>query len=78
MFSTTVTATLDIVATAVLFFLVFRFVGYHTLFSGIPPLPPGPKPKLLAGNLSDFPKTHAGRFWAKHEDLYGMYRSAQS
>ena len=62
MFSTTVTATLDIVATAFLFLLVLRFVGHHTLLGGVLPLPPGPKPKLLAGNLSDFPKTHAGRF----------------
>lgn len=35
------------------------------------PLPPGPKPWPIVGNISDFPTTHEGRFWAKHKDLYG-------
>lgn len=35
------------------------------------PLPPGPKPWPILGNISDFPKTHEGRFWAAHREKYG-------
>lgn len=35
------------------------------------PLPPGPKPWPIVGNISDFPTTHEGRFWARHKQLYG-------
>ena len=44
--------------------------------SGRPPLPPGPKPKPVIGNLLDMPP--AGQLewlhWAKHKDLYGELR----
>ena len=38
------------------------------------PLPPGPKPKPLVGNLSDLPPPGEQEWihWAKHKDLYGM------
>lgn len=35
------------------------------------PLPPGPTPWPIVGNISDFPTTHEGRFWARHKQLYG-------
>lgn len=35
------------------------------------PLPPGPKPWPILGNISDFPLTHEGRFWTTHKELYG-------
>lgn len=35
------------------------------------PLPPGPKPWPIIGNISDFPNIHEGRFWAKHKEQYG-------
>lgn len=37
------------------------------------PLPPGPAPKLLIGNLGDLPPKGAQEwlFWAKHKELYG-------
>ena len=38
------------------------------------PLPPGPKPLPLLGNLNDLPKGDVleGPFWAKDKELYGM------
>ena len=40
------------------------------------PLPPGPKPLPVLGNLLDLPTANVleGPFWAKHKELYGMYR----
>ena len=35
------------------------------------PLPPGPRPLPFVGNISGFPTTHEGRFYAKHKSLYG-------
>ena len=35
------------------------------------PLPPGPRPWLLIGNVFDFPTTHEGRFYFRHKALYG-------
>lgn len=37
------------------------------------PLPPGPKPKPIIGNLGDLPPAGAREWehWAKHKDLYG-------
>lgn len=39
------------------------------------PLPPGPKPKPLIGNLGDLPPPGAREWehWAKHKELYGNY-----
>ena len=35
------------------------------------PLPPGPRPWPLIGNVFDFPTTHEGRFYFRHKTLYG-------
>jgi hypothetical protein len=39
------------------------------------PLPPGPKPQFLVGNLKDLPKPGQREWehWLKHKDLYSMY-----
>lgn len=39
------------------------------------PLPPGPKPLPLIGNLLDMPSGDVleGKHWAKHRALYGEY-----
>ncbi|KAJ9267651.1 hypothetical protein DTO212C5_5890 [Paecilomyces variotii] len=41
------------------------------------PLPPGPKPSFLVGNLSDLPRDGELEFihWLKHKDLYGPISS---
>ncbi|KAK7983339.1 hypothetical protein PG989_010741 [Apiospora arundinis] len=41
------------------------------------PLPPGPKPKPIIGNLGDLPPPGAREWehWAKHKDLYGPISS---
>lgn len=41
------------------------------------PLPPGPKPKFLIGNLLDLPKPGELEWehWLKHKDLYGPLRA---
>jgi hypothetical protein len=41
------------------------------------PLPPGPKPKFLIGNLFDLPKPGELEWehWLKHKDLYGPLRA---
>lgn len=38
-----------------------------------PPLPPGPKPKPLVGNISDLPQKGKPEWlhWLRHKDLYG-------
>lgn len=38
------------------------------------PLPPGPRPIPLVGNIFDFPRGHEGPHWAKHKAIYGNYR----
>lgn len=37
------------------------------------PLPPGPKPKPIIGNLTDLPPPGVKEWlhWARHKDLYG-------
>ncbi|TDL26571.1 cytochrome P450 [Rickenella mellea] len=39
------------------------------------PLPPGPKPRPLIGNLLDLPKEYDWLHWAKHKPLYGPISS---
>jgi hypothetical protein len=41
-----------------------------------PPLPPGPKPKFLIGNIRDLPKPGELEWlhWLKHKDLYGLFQ----
>ncbi|KKA21750.1 Cytochrome P450 oxidoreductase OrdA-like protein [Rasamsonia emersonii CBS 393.64] len=42
-----------------------------------PPLPPGPKPKPLVGNISDLPQKGKPEWlhWLRHKDLYGPISS---
>ena len=35
------------------------------------PLPPGPRPLPLIGNLLDLPKGKEWEHWIKHKELYG-------
>jgi hypothetical protein len=39
------------------------------------PLPPGPKPKPIVGNITDLPPSgeQEWQHWLKHKDLYGMH-----
>lgn len=37
------------------------------------PLPPGPKPLPIVGNLFDLPSGVEAEHWAKHAHLYGMF-----
>lgn len=39
-----------------------------------PPLPPGPKPSFLVGNLNDLPPPgkQEWQHWLQHKDIYGM------
>ncbi len=41
----------------------------------VAPLPPGPKPKPLIGNLLDLPKEYDWIHWGKHKALYGPISS---
>lgn len=64
-----------------LFDVVLGCVGLYTLkrlyssraSTGVLPLPPGPKPKPVIGNLLDMPPAGQPEWmhWAKHKDLYG-------
>lgn len=59
--------------------LILAFLGtyvYFTLrrtYKPASPLPPGPKPRFLIGNLLDMPRPGEKEWlhWAKHKDLYG-------
>lgn len=39
------------------------------------PLPPGPKPKLIVGNMADLPPAGVQDWmhWLKHKELYGRF-----
>jgi hypothetical protein len=64
------TLVLAILAVYLLKTLLQRNDGKH------PPLPPGPKPKFLVGNLTDLPKPGELEcvHWLRHKDLYGAYQ----
>jgi hypothetical protein len=57
----------------ILVFAVFRLFSYSS-DAGRPPVPPGPKPLPLVGNLSDLPKPGEieAQHWLKHKDSYGL------
>lgn len=40
------------------------------------PLPPGPRPKPIVGNITDLPPSgeQEWQHWLKHKDLYGMHK----
>jgi|SRR5579871_3345059 len=50
---------------------------FHKRTSSHAPLPPGPKPKLIVGNLADLPPSggHDYQHWLKHKELYGPISS---
>ncbi|KAH8696732.1 putative cytochrome P450 oxidoreductase OrdA-like protein [Talaromyces proteolyticus] len=54
------------------FYLVYKII-FHFKSAKRLPLPPGPKPNLLLGNLNDLPKPGEQEWlhWLKHKDLYG-------
>lgn len=60
----------DAVAGVAAIYLLSRFIRSPKLPA---PLPPGPKPKLLVGNLNSLPPPNAKEwlFWKPHKDLYG-------
>lgn len=64
---------LALVGALVLFFL-YKIIAYLKS-ARHPPLPPGPKPQFLVGNLGDLPKPGEQEWthWLKHKDLYGLY-----
>lgn len=47
----------------------------HLLKGNRPPLPPGPTPKPIIGNLADLPSPGEPewKYWVKYKDLYGSY-----
>jgi len=78
----------DIMALGVVLKIVLVGLGLYLLRSRLlqlkngkqAPLPPGPKPSFLVGNLSDLPRDGELEFihWLKHKDLYGSYKNALS
>ncbi|KAM0321851.1 hypothetical protein ACHAQA_009856 [Verticillium albo-atrum] len=58
---------------ALISLVVYRFWSQR----GRHPLPPGPKPLPLVGNVQDFPPPNVPEFehWLKHKDLYGPMSS---
>src|SRR5215469_10621363 len=64
---------------ALLLTILGIYIAKTTLFrkKRIAPLPPGPKPKPIVGNLSDLPPAGVQEWqhWLKHKDLYGPISS---
>ena len=60
-----------LVDTALALWALYLAVRFLLHKRNLGPLPPGPKGWPLIGNVSDFPDTHEGRFFAKHRALYG-------
>ncbi|KAM0324107.1 hypothetical protein ACHAQA_008297 [Verticillium albo-atrum] len=58
---------------ALISLIVYRFWSQRGRY----PLPPGPKPLPLVGNVQDFPPPNVPEFehWLKHKDLYGPMSS---
>lgn len=54
-------------------YFIFRILQ-RTVTPPVAPLPPGPTPKFLVGNLFDLPRSGEKEWlhWAKHKDLYGV------
>ena len=55
-----------------LFIIISLAVHYVQRRNKLAPLPPGPRPLPIVGNIWDFPTTHEGRFYTEHKELYGM------
>jgi hypothetical protein len=67
-------------AFAVIISLILGVLGLYIVKVNLFPqkrqaLPPGPKPKLLIGNLLDLPKPGEMEYmhWLKHKNLYGPF-----
>ena len=60
-------ALLLICATTLLFYCLRRRRG-----ANIPPLPPGPKPLPLLGNVFDVPRSMSAQEYGRLSDKYGM------
>lgn len=60
-------------AVALLSYLVYQYLNERRRL----PLPPGPKPLPIVGNVNDFPPIDMAehQHWAKHKDLYGPISS---
>ena len=57
---------LDVALGAVALYLLKSYLQPRGL-----PLPPGPKRRLLLGNLLDLPQSHDWLHWATFKKLYG-------